>query len=85
MEKAVTETKKMLSDTFGGYSEIKSNGGYMLETGKLCQEKVSIIYSLSKDHKLSDIKKILLHAKHLKETLKQECILIEINNDFKFV
>ena len=47
------ETRKKLSALFGGYTDVKSTGGFTLKNGELVQEPINKVtsFSTNKDYK----------------------------------
>jgi len=82
VRKAINDTRKKLSNWFGGYTSTKTTGGYVSVKKKLIKEKVVKVTSFStrKDFNKNQnkLKKWLMR---LKKNLNQESIGYEYETD----
>lgn len=75
-----------MAKMFGGFTETCGRGGYYsAELDKLIVENVYIIESKAMHISAADRVNIAKLAKAIKDTMKQECIAIEINGSMDFV
>ena len=89
-EKRILETKKFLSDTFGGYSAIQETGGWFEKTknGKkiLIKEPVVKVVSFAKPKDyLAHRRKLYNYLKKKKKDWKQKAMSYEQEGDLFFI
>ncbi|HOH31362.1 MAG TPA: hypothetical protein PLC40_16910 [Candidatus Hydrogenedentes bacterium] len=58
-QEIVDEAKKRMSTWFGGFTVTEARGGWILESGQLAEEPVSIIFSNATDEAVKNTKTIL--------------------------
>lgn len=77
-----------LATMFGGCTAIKGNGFYVADSGELVQEDVTVItaYNLSDDYTLEDITELAQAiGACVQADMKQECVLVKIDDSVYFV
>ena len=75
-------TISLFVSLFGGCTVSECTGYYLNDAGSIDYDNISIIYSYSS---IKHLAKIQNHAKMLCEELKQECILLVIDNETYFI
>jgi|TARA_R100000049_G_C1942034_1_gene86353 hypothetical protein len=72
LKKRVNNVRKFLSKRFGGFTDVKATGGFVLRNGKLVKERVVKVTSFAtkkdfKKHKSSVLKKVSTWGKKWKQ------------------
>ena len=84
-ESFVNEAAEMLSKLYGGFTILKSEGGwYSDERKQLERENVTLIYAFS-DNIESGLDVVIDYCEYLKKALNQDAISIEVNNTLYFI
>lgn len=86
MTNRVRMTRKFLSNLFGGYTSVRSTGGYISKNGRLIKERVVAVTAFSQ--KLGFIQKKQRWFQWIRKKKKewgQEAIGIIIENDMFYV
>ncbi len=79
------EAKKRMSTWFGGFTVTEARGGFVLESGQLAEEPVSIIFSNATDEALKKHKNdFMAFAESIATRLSQEAIGYRIDGKMSF-
>jgi len=82
-ERVIRNTEGLFSETFGGATTIKGNGCWVDSNGYIVNEPVDIVTSYAEN--LRNSRKIYDYARALKQQLKQDAIMLEVNNHAKII
>jgi hypothetical protein len=86
MTKRVAEVKRFLSQKYGGFTAIKSEGGYESLKDKLIQEKITKVTSFTTKKKFQRFKPALIsQLKQWGKKWGQESMGLEIEGDLSYV
>lgn len=86
MKKRVDETRKFLSQSFGGYTSVQGVGGFTTKKGDLVKERVNVVTAFSTYEAFENNKeKFVKYALDKKKEWGQESIGVIIENDLYFV
>lgn len=82
----IKETKKFMSNLFGGYTSVRSKGGYVSNRNALIQEKAAVVVAYStKDNFPTKRKQLFNFVKRKKKAWNQESIGVIIENDLAYI
>ena len=81
INKKLDTVRKHLGQTFGGYTEVKTFGGWVNDKGKLIQENTRT-YEIGTNAKRGTI--IAASAK-VRDVMQQQCVAVTINNKMEMV
>jgi hypothetical protein len=71
---------------FGGATEIDARGNWLNDNNILIEDNIKICYSYCTTKELAEnMQKLYGFCETLKSVLKQECILLVINNEARFI
>ena len=85
-EKRIEEVEKKLSKLFGGYTEIRTTGGWLSDSKGLIKEKVAVVVSYADIKTFNKNKKRLLKwLKKKKQEWGQEAIGYEVEGDLYLI
>jgi hypothetical protein len=87
MDNRIRDTKKVLSQLFGGYTSVRGQGGYYSkETGKLISEAVVEVSAFAEKERFRKYKaRWLAWVQHQAKAWGQESMGIIIENDMFYV
>lgn len=84
-QEVLKEVKTRMAKWFGGFTVTDARGGWVLASGDLAEEPVSIVYSNSTDESLSEYKKdFITFAEAMATRLSQEAIGYRIDGQMFF-
>jgi len=83
---AVQDVQKKFSALFGGTTTFTASGSWILQSGELVTENITIVQSFCDREVLeSNIEKVLEIAKQICVQFSQEAVSLEINNKLYFI
>jgi hypothetical protein len=86
INKRVKEVESFLSEKFGGYTEVKAHGGYILKDGKLVRENVVEVSAFCKTNDYTKNKNLIIEKlKTWGKEWGQETIGYEKDENFYMV
>jgi len=75
-----------LSRMFGGATLIDARGYWIDDSNTMVNDKIKIVYSYCGNEELAEnMQELYGYCKTLKSVLKQDCILLVINNEARFI
>jgi hypothetical protein len=74
-----------LAKRHGGATAIESEGAYIADNGEMITEKIFIVYAFTEFLNEETKQSLERLAEFIKEEMVQECVLIEINGQAKFI
>jgi hypothetical protein len=81
-QKRVDNTRKELSDMFGGFTSVSALGGYVGEKEELVKEKVNVVTAFASEESYEKNKENFInYVNKKKEEWEQEAVSIMIEND----
>ena len=80
---ALGYTKRAFARTFGGYTAVEADGGWVDEEGELVQERILIVYAFTDLHTADTVVKDI--AEQVKQWLAQDCVSVELGGGLTFV
>lgn len=84
--KRINETRRMLSQLFGGYTSVNATGGFVAKDKRLIREKVAMVVAYAERAKFRKNKSTWLKwVRAKKKEWKQEAIGIIIENDMFWI
>ena len=83
--KKVKELQVEFSRMFGGCTTYQANGSFIMDNGKLVNEKIMIIQSFINELNDTQIEQLKLICERLRIEFNQQTISLEINNELMFV
>lgn len=84
-EAVITKAVRLLSETFGGATEVKATGSWLSSNGTLVSEPVTLVYCYAAQFSTGDLMKVKRFCEELKKELGQEAVALEINNRMIFI
>ena len=84
-ESYINRVRKLFSSLFGGCTSTKAVGSWVLETGKVQNEGIEVVFSYTTELTEESIESVIDLATALKHELKQEAISIEVDNKLYFI
>lgn len=76
---------RMFTDFFGGASVQEERGTYTMEDGSIAYDNNLLVYAWYTEMSERQEEVISQHIELMKQELKQECIGLELNNQFHLI
>lgn len=71
------------SHYYGGATAVDGHGCWLVDSGELVMEKVTIVYTFAEES--ADVSPVYATAERLASALRQEAVAIEVNGGMDFV
>lgn len=82
----VDATAKVLASAFGGATSSPAVGYWVSPSAGLVRENTTVVFAFAdSDAFVANVDGILDHCEHMRDTLKQDAIAIEIDNQMYFI
>ena len=81
----ITDTQRLLSTLFGGFTSTSATGGWTLESGTVQSEGIELVSSSSDSISDNQIDSVVDYALKLCDSCNQEAISVKVNGVLHFI